>query len=831
MGPLAIAVAARAKRRQRFLPESHDWKSGLVADLKHALRAIKLNRSFSAIVVLTLAIGIGACTAVFSIVNALLLGSLPYPNPEQLTLVWETEGDDREERYIVAQPVYEDWKKETRSFSSMGIWEYRTYNVSSAEEPEQVQGVRASASLFRTLGVSPALGRVFTPEEEAPGHRVVVISDSVWRNHLGAQASAIGSTIRLNDQPFEVIGVMPKGFEFPWRRNGVWVPFAIERQDTERGAHSFWVAARMKPEVTFEQARADVEQVGLALRQRFEQNRDEGSTLTLMADQGIGTLRTMLTVLMGAVTLVLIIGCVNVANLQLGRALTRRREFALRLALGAGIWRLARQLFAESVMLAAAGGIGGLALAWATTRAADLVLTPGFRALPFRGEVPITIDARVLLFAAAAALVSAALFGFTPLLSLRRSQSAPSASRRRTRLDRRRQRGPAIACGHRSRARDRRPVRRRPLDQEPVGTAADQPGPRSPRSADPAGLAAPGGHLWAAGPRIVLRGSLARRGGIAGDPFDWGDQSSAVERQQCGPGTDGRRLYAKAGRKRIGVVPAHVSRIFRDARHFDDRRTGLQSSRRHQRRSRRHRQPHDGGGVLEERRESGRPAAQARRAAQRKSVAHDRRRHRKRPAFRARFRGAPRDLHALQPGRMADDDGRREDGWRADRVAIGARETSFDACDADLPVARVQSMEEVVGSSLNWRETPMRLLTGFAAIGLLLASIGVYGVLAYYVSQRTREIGVRAALGATRRQLAGLVVRQSMLPIGAGVIIGVAGSLASGRLLQQFLFQVQPGDPQVIATIVLLLIGVGLLASWLPARRAAAIDPLVSFTR
>ena len=148
--------------------------------------------------------------------------------------------------------------------------------------------------------------------------------------------------------------------------------------------------------------------------------------------------------------------------------------------------------------------------------------------------------------------------------------------------------------------------------------------------------------------------------------------------------------------------------------------------------------------------------------------------------------------------------------------------------DADLPVARVQSMEEVVGSSLNWRETPMRLLTGFAAIGLLLASIGVYGVLAYYVSQRTREIGVRAALGATRRQLAAMVVRQSMLPIGAGVIIGVAGSLASGRLLQQFLFQVQPGDPQVLATIVSMLIGVGLLASWLPARRAAAIDPLVA---
>src|SRR4029453_19134898 len=175
----------------------------------------------------------------------------------------------------------------------------------------------------------------------------------------------------------------------------------------------------MRPDVKFEQARADVEQVGRALRQRYEESRDEGSTLTMMADQGLGTLRTMLTVLMGAVTLVLIIACVNVANLQLGRALTRRREFALRLALGAGMGRLARQLFAESLVLAFAGGLGGLALAWATTRAADLILTPGFRALPFRGEVPITIDVRVLMFAAFAALVSAPLFGLSPPRGLR----------------------------------------------------------------------------------------------------------------------------------------------------------------------------------------------------------------------------------------------------------------------------------------------------------------------------------------------------------------------------------------------------------------------------
>jgi len=417
MGPLAIAVAERARRRA---PRSNasGWWSGLLADLRHAIRGLRLNRGYSTIVILTLALGIGACTAVFSIVNALLLGSLPYPHPEQLVIAWETDANNRERTFVVAWPTYEDWKRESRSFAAMGIWEYRTYNVASSQEPEQVQGIRTTSSLFTVLGVPPALGRIFTEEEETPGHRIVVISNGVWQRHFGGQASAIGSTLRLNGEPFEVIGVMPMGFQFPWRNNGVWLPFAKEYQDEQRGSHSFLVAARLKPGISFEQARADVEQVGRSLQQKYEENRDEGSTIIRMADHGLGLVRPMLTALMGAVALVLIIGCVNVANLQMGRALARRREFAMRLALGAGIGRIARQLLSESLVLAAAGGVGGLLLAWAATQAADAILMPGFRALPYRGEVPIVIDGRVLVFAAGVAIASAALFGFAPLVGL-----------------------------------------------------------------------------------------------------------------------------------------------------------------------------------------------------------------------------------------------------------------------------------------------------------------------------------------------------------------------------------------------------------------------------
>jgi putative ABC transport system permease protein len=827
MGPLAVAVAERAKRRARHHPQTEDWRTGFAADVRHALRAMRLDRGFSTVVVLTLAIGIGACTAVFSIINALLWGSLPYPNPEQLVLAWESDKDNRAQTFIVAHPNYEDWKREAKSFSSMGIWEYRTFNVASDAEPEQVQGIRATASLFTVLGVPPAMGRIFTEAEEAPGHRLVVISDGVWRTHLGGRASAIGSSLRLNGEPYEVIGVMPRGFQFPWRNNGVWVPFAMVEQDRQRGAHSFWVAARIRPDVTFESARAEIEQIGRALQQRYEENQEEGATITLMADQGLGTLRTMLTALMGAVSLVFLIACVNVANLQLGRALSRRREFAMRLSLGAGLGRLARQLFVESVVLAVAGGIGAVALTWIAARAADLVLTPGFRSLPFRGEVPIEIDGRVLLFAAAAALTSAVVFGFAPLLSLRhrnpqallregdRGSTSVANVARRSLVTVEVALAIVVLCGagllvkslagllQVSPGLDPRDVvtLQVSLPQADTYGAPVRESFCADLSAGAEGL--PGIQRIGAISHLPLSGANAGRAlTVEGFTPSQGQNVSAAYRLTC-PGyfstlgiavSEGRDFDHRDVTKGARVVI--INRAMADAywKKGDSpigRRlklggpdsenpwatvVGITENVRHF------------GLDSEARREIFMPYTQA--AWPVMTVV-------------AKTAGEP----------ML---------WQSSLRDVVKR------VDPDLPVARVQSMEAVVSSSMNWRETPMRLLTGFALIGLLLASIGVYGVLAYYVSQRTREIGVRAALGATRQQLAALVIRQSMLPIIVGLVLGVAGSFASGRLLQELLYQVQPGDPQVIITIVALLLGVGLLASWLPARRAASIDPMVA---
>lgn len=827
MGPLALAVAERAKRRRRSFPESHDWKGGLAADFRHAVRSIQLNRSFSAIVVLTLAIGIGACTAVFSIVNALLLGSLPYPNPEQLVMLWETDADNRDRAFVVAEPVYQDWKKETRSFQAMGIWEYRTYNVASTQQPEQVQGIRASSSLFTVLGVAPALGRVFTETEDAPGHHVAVISDGVWRAHFGGGQHAIGSSLRLNGQAHEVIGVMPPGFNFPRNGTGIWVPFAKERQDEERGSHSFLVAARMRPDVTFAQARADIEQVGRALQQRYEENSDEGSTAQVMSEVGIRNVRAMLTALMGAVALVLIIACVNVANLQLGRALARRREFALRLALGAGVGRIARQLFAESLVLAIFGGAAGLAVAWVAARTADLVLTPGFRALPYRGEVPITIDARVLLFAGGAALIAAALFGFAPLLSLRardpqvllrngeRGSTALANVARRLLVTMEVALAIVVLCGAGL------------LVKSLAGLLQVTPG-LDPREVLTLQVSLPQSDTYGPPTREAFCANLSRAaeglpgvrriGAISHLPLSGANAGRALTIEGYTPQSDesvsgAYRLTCPGYFETLGIAIA-------EGRDFTDQDVT-----------------------------KGLPVVIINR-----TMASKYWRAGENPIGRRLKLGGVRSDN---PWRVVvgitedvrhfglDSNAQREiflpysqAAWPTMTVVAktvgdplafqSAMRDVIRRVDADLPVAQVRSMDTVVGSSVGWREMPMKLLTGFAIIGLLLASIGVYGVLAYYVSQRTREIGVRAALGATKRQLASMVVRQSLLPMIAGAVLGIAGSMATGRLLQDFLYQVKPGDPQVTAAIVAMLFGVGLLASWLPARRAASIDPLVA---
>ena len=826
MGPLAVVVQQRARRRSQSASNDRDWQGGFAADLRHAWRTLRRERAFAATVVATLAIGIGACTTVFSFIDALLLDSLPYPDPGRLVLFWETEAGNRNARHIVARPVYDDWVGETRSFSSLGIWEYRTYNVASAQDPEQVRGIRAAASLFTTIGVAPALGRVFTQEDDDRDARVVVIADALWRTQFGADPSVLGRTLRLNGQPYQVIGVMPPGFQFPQEGNRVWVPFDQEYQDEQRGSHSFFVAGRMQPGVTFEQARAEVEQVGRSFQRRFEENSDEGSTLTEMSTQGLGQLRTMLTALMGAVVFILVIGCVNVANLQLGRALSRRREFALRLSLGASMSRLARQVFIESAVLAFASGGAGLVLTWVALRTADLIVTPGFRTLPFRGEVTLSIDAAVIGFAALAAFASAVLFGFAPLVGLRRRQpntllrEGERGSSGAGNIARRVLVGVEIAlaivvlCGAGL------------LVKSLAGVMQVRPG-LDPRDVLTMMVSLPQADTYGPPRRESFCSDLSRE--TAGLPGVRG--IGAISHLPLSGANAGRTLTVE------GYAPARDETVSGNYRLTCPGYFGTLSIPIAEGRDFTHRDVTKGERV----------------AIVNRTLANTYWKGQSPIGRRIKIGGPQSDNPWMTVVGVAenvrhfglDSDAVREiflpysqSAWPT--LTIVAKtvgdstawqqplQEAIKRIEPDLPVAHVSSMEQVIESSVDWRETPMKLLTAFAIIGLLLASLGVYGVLAYYVSQRTREIGVRAALGASRSQLAAMVIRQSLPPIVAGVVAGVGGSLASGRLLKEFLYQVRPADPQVIGTIVILLIAVGLIASWLPARRAASIDPLVA---
>jgi predicted permease len=825
MGSLAFAVAERAKRKQPALSGRDGWAAGIDADLRHAMRTLRRDRSFSTIVVLTLAIGIGGCTAVFSIINSLLLTPLPYPDPDRLVLVWETDAANRDDQFIVSQPVYEDWRRESRTLESLGIYENRTYNIASDQEPEQVAGLRASASLFTVLGVPPAIGRVYTPEEDDRGEKLAVISDRVWRHHLGGRREAVGETLRLNGEPFQIIGVMPPGFEYPRQNAGIWTPMSLVEQDRQRNSHSFYVAARLKAATSFESARADIEQIGRALQQRFDENRDEGSTITQMSDTWVRPLRAMLTTLMGAVALVLLIGCVNIANLQLGRAVARRREFVLRLSLGAGIGRLARQMFAESLLLSVTGAFFGVVLAWIASRAADLVLSPGFRSLPFRGEIPITLDARVLAFAGMAAIVTAALFGFAPLVGLHRRE--PSAllregERGSTGLANAARRtlvaievalaivvlsGSGLLIKSLSEVLNQNPgldprdvlTLQVSLPQENTYGAPVRESFCADLSRGAEGL--PGIRSIGAISHLPLSGANAGRavtieGRVPANPDD---NASASYRLSC-PGyfatlgiplIEGRDFTHRdvTNGEPVTIVNRALAEKYWPGVNPIGKRLKIGQLTNNQ--------PwRIVIGVTEN----------AKHFALEEAVSRE---------FYLPYSQAAWPVMTVVAKTAGD-----PMIWQSTLRDVVKR------VDPNLPVSQMRSMDTWVQRSVDWRETPMRLLTGFSIIGLLLAAIGVYGVLAYYVSQRTKEIGVRAALGASRRQLASLVVRQSVIPICAGAIAGAVGSLASGRLLQQFLFQVKPGDPQVIATIVALLIGVSLLASWWPARRAAAIDPM-----
>ena len=362
----------------------------VLSDLRYAFRMLGRNPGFTAVAVLTLALGIGANTTMFGVVNATLLKPLPFPDSEKLVMVWQGQVKDPKNLNIVSLPNYRDWLDQNRVFEDIALFDSagKGYNLSGGSEPEQVSGVRVTASFFPVLGVAPLMGRTFLPEEEIAGRdREVVLSHGLWSRRYGADPAIVGKTVTIDSQEFTVVGVMPKHFEFQFWSGPrqLWVPAGYTQGDQDRDSNSFLSFARLKPGVTIDQAGAEMETIGRRLAAQYPRENPGGTVrLQLMREAGITGLRPALLTLLAVVGFVLLIACANVANLLLARSATRHKELAIRSAIGAGRGRIVRQLLTESVLLSLLGGASGLLLAIWTTRLLPQILPADLRFIPMR---------------------------------------------------------------------------------------------------------------------------------------------------------------------------------------------------------------------------------------------------------------------------------------------------------------------------------------------------------------------------------------------------------------------------------------------------------------
>lgn len=796
-------------------------------DLRFALRQLLKNPGFTAVAVFTLALGIGATTAIFSVVNAVLLRPLPYPDPERLVRVHESLPERNVLRVPVAIPNYLDWRKQNTVLADLAAHQWADLNLTGLGEPRRLHGSRVTANLFTVLGVNPVLGRPFTAEEEVRGrHFVTLLSHSLWMRDFGGDASVLGRALTLDGESYTIIGVMPPELRYPARNVELWTPAAFfDTERNERGNHSWGVVGRLKPGVTASQAQAELAGIANRIAQADPDARGFSAQVVSLQDDMVGERRRPLMVLLGAVACVLAIACANVANLMLARASARQMEFAVRAALGAGRSTLIRQVLSESLLLASLGGMVGVLIAvWGV---ASFRRLPA-HLLPRADEISVSVP--VLTFALAVTAGTGLLFGLVPAWraassdagdALKDGGRSGSEGLRRNRY----RAGLVVAevalslmllAGAGLLLRSFLKLQDVDLGFRPSGVTTanlllpDRVYPTEQRQA-------------AVFREIVERLRTTPGVGSAAAAFGLpqGTMQSRVtfelEGQPRATPRDGR----DAGYRQ--VTPGYFSTLaipLLQGRDFDARDT------------------------------TNAPAV---------AIVNQ--------EFVRRF------FPGTQPGSLPTSRVNLDGGsnsWirivgivgnvRSEAVAKAplpeiflpmtqrcwgfaslvvrspvesghvakAIRDAVAAVDSNLPIDALRPLHSLVDDNLADRRLQAALLGTFAALALALAAIGIYGVMAYSVSRRVQEIGIRMALGARVGDVLSLVLRQGMGLILAGVTIGLLAGLAVARLLSGLLFEIQPHDPPTFGSVTLLLSTVALVACWLPARRAARVQPMVA---
>jgi predicted permease len=812
----------------------------LMQDFRYGLRVLAKAPGFTAVAVLTLALGIGANTAIFSIVNTVLLRPLPFQDSERLVSIgnFDTRRTPAIPQGPVSYPDAMDIRARNHSFQEVSVYNDNDSTLTGIGEPLHVNVENVSANIFRLLGTQPAVGRAFLDSEDAPGHHVVILSDSFWRAHFNADRNVIGRTINLTGRAYTVVGVMPRGFQFPVlaQARDLWLTFsrAAEVDDPtdkpvteQRGNHSLHAIARLRPGVTLTQANADLTSISHALSTEYpDSNAHDGIGARSELDSLVGDTREPLFILFGAVGLVLLIACANVANLLLARSMTRAREIAIRAALGATRGSIMRQLISESLLLSLAGAVLGVAAAeWALS--AILRLYP--ENLPRATEVG--VDYRVLLFTAGLAIATGIVFGVVPALQV----SKPNL----TDAMREGGRGATTGTGH-NRLRCGLVIAETAL-----------------------------GIVLLAGAGLLIR-SLNRLAhtDLGFNPehvltatFDLSetrynpDQQDQfihelVARIRALPGVSGAAgamplpLYddrwsvsfnlldhpvPKANEPDAGiynVVPGFFETMqipLLRGRTFDDRdqRNSAPVMIVTQEFAKKYFPNEDPIGRKIEI-GAGEGAARARyKTREIVGVVGDIR--------TSKLNAAPPPAYYIPLPQLM---------WGPPVLVIRssmARGTIekevrkvLAAMDPDAPLYQVQTMEDYLALDLGRARFQTMLLGLFAGIALLLTAIGLYGVMSFTVLQRTHEIGIRVALGAGRGDVLRMVLSKSLVLTGVGLVIGMIGASMLTRLLANLLYEVKPTDPLTLATVSVVLIAVSALASYIPARRAAGVDPMVA---